>query len=394
MNPNRLLVVDDEPDISAYVADVAEGLGFDVVRANTTDQFWASYSEFVPSVVVLDLNMPQSDGVQLLRALAEKRCGAQIAIISGTDKRVVKTAERLGASHGLKMLGSLQKPVALRALRKILNKGLDETRGVTADELRHAIRDHQLVVHYQPKIDLKSEPHWNIAACEALVRWDHPQYGILSPETFIPVAEKSGLISPLTVCVLRLALEQIGRWDEQGLSLSVAVNIAQQCLNDLALPDAIEGLAKRYDVAPSRLILEITESGAMTDAALTMDILTRFRLKGFGLSLDDFGTGYSSLIQLHRMPFNEMKIDKSFVLEIGVSDEAEQIVRSIADLGHNLGLSLCAEGIECEEALSFVRSIGCETAQGYLVSKPVSPAELATFIQTSANNLELVGTSA
>ena len=185
MNPNRLLVVDDEPDISAYIADVAEGLGFEVARANTPDEFWASYSEFPPSVVVLDLNMPQCDGVQLLRALAEKRCSAQIAIVSGTDKRVVKTAERLGTSHGLKMLGALQKPVALLALKRTLNLGLERTLRVTADELRHAIGNRQLTVHYQPKINFKSDPRWDIAACEALVRWVHPQFGMLSPDAFI-----------------------------------------------------------------------------------------------------------------------------------------------------------------------------------------------------------------
>ena len=317
MNPNRLLVIDDEADIAEFVGDVAEGLGFEVTVTTGAEEFWASYSEFEPSVIVLDLNMPGMDGVELLRSLGEKRCRAHVAIISGVDSRVIATAQRLGVDHGLNMLGVLRKPIGLQALRDMLARTVEEERPVTADDLRRAIEDGQLVVHYQPKADLKSERVFRVEACEALVRWEHPRHGMMTPRMFISLAESSGLIAPLTEHVLGVVVRQLKSWNDAGLTLSVAVNIAPQLLEDLTLPDRISTLLTEHGVEPSQVILEITESGAMANAARTMDILIRFRLKGFGLSLDDFGTGYSSLIQLHRMPFNEMKIDKSFVLELG-----------------------------------------------------------------------------
>lgn len=380
MNPNRLLVIDDEPDIGKFIGMVAEELDLEVVVTSNSDEFWNAYRVFDPSIIVLDLLMPEVDGVELLRMLAKCRCQAHIMVASGADTKVLATARLLGVDHGLNMLGTLRKPVRLQNLRTMLRKVFKEEQTISEDDLRQAIEDDQLIVHYQPKADLGSTRLWHITACEALVRWEHPRYGTLMPGEFIPLAESSGIILPLTNCVLRKVMEQLRLWNEDGLVLSVSVNIAPQLLSDLALPDQISGLVKEFDTDPSRLILEITESGAMTDTALTMDILTRFRLKGFGLSIDDFGTGYSSLVQLHRMPFNEMKIDRSFVGEIGVNGEAEKIVRSIVDLGHNLGLSLCAEGIETQEALRFLRSLGCETAQGYLISKPVPPADLAAFV--------------
>lgn len=251
---------------------------------------------------------------------------------------------------------------------------MDADTSVTEQDLREAIEGDQLVVYYQPKIKLSTGGDRDVAACEALVRWEHPRRGMIYPDAFIPLAEESGLISTLTEFVVGAVVRQIRRWQDDGLSLSVAVNIAPQLLDDPKLPDRYHDLVKKYDLQASQLILEITESGAMADAAHTMEILTRCRLKGFGLSLDDFGTGYSSLVQLHRMPFSEMKIDRSFVMEMDRDEEAKIIVRSIANLGHNIGLSICAEGVETQEALNYLGSLNCETAQGYHMSRPL-PAE-------------------
>lgn len=251
---------------------------------------------------------------------------------------------------------------------------MDGGTSITERDLREAIEGDQLVAYYQPKIKLSAEGDWGVASCEALVRWEHPQRGMIFPDAFIPLAEESGLILPLTEYVVGAVVRQIRHWQDDGLSLSVAVNIAPQLLDDPKLPDRLHDLVKEYDLPASRLILEITESGAMADAAHTMEILTRCRLKGFGLSLDDFGTGYSSLVQLHRMPFSEMKIDRSFVMDMDRDEEAKIIVRSIVDLGHNIGLSICAEGVETQEALDYLSSLNCETAQGYHMSRPI-PAE-------------------
>ncbi len=383
MNPNRLLVVDDEADICELVKDLAERMGFEVETVTRADAFMASYSDCNPTVIVLDLHMPGTDGIELLRLLAEKQSSAHILLISGTDARVLSTTQRLGKTHGLNMLGSIQKPIAVSKMELMLTQVMQENRSVNAEELRKAIETGQLVVHYQPKIELTREDGWDITACEALVRWQHPHHGLMPPVAFIPLAEETQLIAPLTDFVLNEAIEQTRRWHDEKLSLSMAVNIAPQLLTDLELPDRISDLLAAHGVDPSNLILEITESGAMADAATTMEILTRFRLKGYGLSIDDFGTGYSSLVQLHRMPFNEMKIDKSFVIEMERDEEAKNIVESIVNLAHSIGLTLCAEGVESETSLQWLRSVGCEKAQGYHIGKPVPPKAFAALVGES-----------
>ena len=216
------------------------------------------------------------------------------------------------------------------------------------------------------------------------MRWQHPELELVMPDEFIPLAERTGLIGALTDVVLREALEQVKLWQDGGHRLSVAVNLAPQLLSDLEFPDRISDLLGEYRVDASAMMFEITESGAMADVALTMDILTRLRVKGVGLSIDDFGTGFSSLVELYRMPFSELKIDKSFVMDIGKGEEAAVIVCSLVTLAHNLGLTVCAEGVETQEALDLLQSLGCEKAQGYLIGKPVPATELIEFLQTGS----------
>jgi len=389
MTPN-ILIIDDEEDVGNFIADVAEEYGFETAVATTPDEFWPAYLATTPSVVVLDLMMPEVDGVQFLRLLADNQCSAQIILVSGTDTRVLSSAERLGKTHGLRMLGYLQKPISVAALEEMLGKAGTREKTATEPELAAAIKSDQLILHFQPKVDLKSEDGMSIVACEALIRWLHPEYGLLQPDAFIPLAEETGLISEMTDFVLLSAIKQSRLWQNDGISHVIAVNLSAKLLGDLELPDKIGAMTEKYHIDPKDLMLEITESAAMADVGLTMDILTRLRLKGFGLSLDDFGTGFSSLVELHRMPFNEMKIDKSFVMEIGKDEEAKKIIQSIVDLGHNLGLQLCAEGVESEEALEYVRSLGCDSAQGYLISEPLPVDQFSEFVN-KANSVNQPG---
>lgn len=383
--PN-LLVLDDEPDICEFIADVANGLGFTATTAIDITAFRCKYEDLQPDVIILDLMMPQTDGIEVLRGLGSSRCTAAIVLVSGADARVLRTAERLGTTYGLRMLGSLRKPLTVPELEELLGKVLREKPRPTVRELREAVERRELVVYFQPKAELTADGQWRVVGAEALVRWQHPRFGLVMPGNFIPLAEQSGLITMVTDLVLRDTIEQAAAWRRDGLSLEVSANIAAQVLSDLALPDRISGLLNDHELAPETLTLEITESAVMADAARTMDILTRFRLKGFGLSLDDFGTGYSSLVQLHRMPFSEMKIDRSFVTEIGQNEEVEKIIRSIVDLGHNIGLKLCAEGIETHHALQFLCGLGCEMGQGYLIGRPVPAAEFTEGLRAADGN--------
>lgn len=251
---------------------------------------------------------------------------------------------------------------------------------MTEFELSQAITTGQLVVHYQPKATFGPAGAWRIEGVEALVRWQHPRCGLLMPNEFIPLAQKTALISPLTDFVLRTALGQAGRWQASGWLLSVAVNLAPRLLSQMDLPDRLSRLVNEYGIDGSKLVLEITESGALVDDARILDVLTRLRLKGIGISVDDFGTGASSLIALCRMPFNELKIDQSLIADLHRDRESRTIVRSIVNLARNLGISVCAEGAETEETVNAAHRMGCEKAQGHCISKPLPALELAEFL--------------
>ncbi len=379
--PNRLLVIDDEPDICDFIAEVAEDLGFDTTVTDSPDEFRNCVSSYAPTVIALDLQMPRADGVELLRFLAEESCPAHILVASGMDSRVLATAEELGTSRGLKMLGSLQKPIELEHLEGALKRAMREQRNITVEALDEAILTGQLVVHFQPKAARREPGVWHIDAVEALVRWDHPDYGLVMPGEFIGVAEGSGLAVPLADYVFRSAMEQARVWNENGLDLTVAVNLSAQLLDDLEFPDRLTTLMREYDMHGSRLMLELTETAAMNDPGTTMDILTRLRVREVGLSIDDFGTGYSSLKQLYRMPFNELKIDNSFIADVEESDEARTMVESMIYLGHKLHMDVCAEGVETRKVLDFLDQAGCDKAQGYHFSPAIPAAEVEAFVR-------------
>ena len=377
---NRLLIIDDEPDIRDFLITVAKGLGFAVCDTDDPHDFHTLCEKFAPTAVILDLNMPKTDGVELLRRMADEQCEAHILLISGEGTRVLQAAERLGNARGLSMIGALQKPILLTDLRDALTKAQSAQRAVTANELSQAIELEQLVVHYQPKIAHSEPGGWSIESAESLVRWNHPQLGLLMPDAFIPLAEETGLMRPLTNYVLQQTVEQLRAWQVRGLTITAAVNVGPQLLTELEFPDRLEKLLKKYGLKNSKITLEITETVAMQDQETGLDILTRLRLKGFDLAIDDFGTGYSSLKQLFYMPFSELKIDISFVIEVAQSSEARTLVAAMIQLAHNLDMRACCEGVESQEILDLVVGMGCDTVQGYFFSRPVTAVAFEKFV--------------
>jgi EAL domain-containing protein (putative c-di-GMP-specific phosphodiesterase class I) len=220
----------------------------------------------------------------------------------------------------------------------------------------------------------------NLMRVEALVRWDDPTFGTVAPSRFVPLAEKHGLIEDLTQWGLRTTLRQWLKWCEQGIDTCIAFNISALSLEQLDFPDLVERMCRALDVPTDRLVLELTE-GATQPLVKLMDTLTRFRIKGIGLAIDDFGTGYSSLSQLRQLPFTEVKIDQSFVADAVSSRDSRVIIESVVGLAHGLGLTATAEGIETVEQLRLVRELGCDVAQGYLVSRPIEPEALLPWKQ-------------
>jgi len=369
-NQNRLLVIDDERGICEFVGEVAADLGFDVRLTTRVDDFRSQLKSFQPTLVAMDLQMPEVDGIELLRELAEGNVSAQVILMSGMDARVLSTAERLGKSLGVKMLGVLPKPMLLEDLEATLDKALVSARHIGPEELRQALAEGQIHVYYQPQVR-RIEGAWVVDAAEALARWRHPRFGLILPDEFITLAEESGLIGELTDHVIRTVAVQAREWDEAGHRFRVAVNCSALLINDLRFPDRISECLKQHGVDPAMIMVEITESAAMSDPQVTMDILARLRVKNLGLSVDDFGTGFSSLKQLYRMPFNEIKVDSSFVRDMTEDREARTIVETVIFLAKKLGMSVCAEGVENAEVLTALGALDCDAAQGYLISPPV-----------------------
>lgn len=244
-------------------------------------------------------------------------------------------------------------------------------------ELRHAIVTDQLFLTFQPKVNLSTGP---VTGVEALLRWQHPKHGVIVPDQFIPVAERTGLITPLTLWVLQQSLLQCKRWHKMGLNVGVAVNLAMWNLETTELPDQIEALLRDTGASPQNLELEITETSIMSDPQQVIRTLNQIRQLGVGFAIDDFGTGYSSFAYLAKLPVSSIKIDKSFVQNIDTDRESSIIVKSIIDLGHNLNLKIIAEGVETATARELLTSFDCDEGQGYHFCRPIPADAMTNFL--------------
>jgi EAL domain-containing protein (putative c-di-GMP-specific phosphodiesterase class I) len=245
-------------------------------------------------------------------------------------------------------------------------------------QFRQAMETGQVKIHYQPKISLPSR---EILGVEALVRWRHPEFGDLHPDEFVPAVEAAGLVDALTDFVLEQALIKVQSWIGRGLRIGVAVNMSVRSLANLQFPDMVSAALTRHHVPPELLTLELTESGVMADPQRALPVLQALSNLGVVLAVDDFGTGYSSLAYLRRLPVDEVKIDKSFVFGMGSDLGDLAVVRSIVELGHSLGLTVVAEGVEEDVARDQLAAMGCDVAQGYLISRPLSEERLEAWLQ-------------
>ena len=309
--------------------------------------------------------------------LATVLTGIPILILSGMDGRLLETAMQLGQARGLTMAGCIQKPFRADALSALLQKLASCQGEVSEAMLEEAVEREELDLHYQPYLDLQSR---RIVGAEALVRWQHPQRGPIPPSAFIPMAEKSALIGKVTDLVLAKAVAQAARWNDRLAPLDISINLSARSIQDVTFPDQILRLCRQHSLNPARIVFEITETAAMQDPVMLMDVLTRLRLKGIRLSIDDFGTGYSSLAQLRRLPFSELKIDLSFVSTMMTSPDSEIIVKTIIDMARNLGLRTVAEGVETSTILERLGELGCDVAQGYFIGRPMAAPQIPSFL--------------
>lgn len=394
MSEPRLIILDDEPMVGHTMEGIAEAAGYRVRLTVDADDFFRALREFRPDCIAIDLVMPGMDGVQVMESLASAGCRAGIIITSGSGQRVLDAASRAATENGLRILGVLHKPFRPAEMRSLLlrqsgedvapqhaDSAADREVPLDAGDLVEALHLDQLFPVYQPRIDCRSGA---IAGFETLARWQHPRHGLVLPDEFIALAESSNYIDALTEQIARKALNWFasllaGRglpaeamvsrhWLER---LRLSINISPLSLANEGLFERMLEHMRSLELPPERIVLELTESSAMANQAASLGFLTRLRIKGFQLAIDDFGTGYSSMLQLVRLPFSEIKVDKSFVMTCRASQESRSVTRSVIDLGRSLGLESTAEGVESEDTLRFLREIGCDLVQGFLISPPL-----------------------
>lgn len=384
----RILVLDDEPFMLKLLARMLTNLGFTEVR--TCDNGRAALMlvdspECHPELILLDINMPQMDGVEFVRHLVEHHFSGSVILVSGEDERVLQSVEKLVRAHKITVLGHLNKPVIPERLAALIARWLPPRNGPVRDakkvyspnQLRSAMDNGELVNYYQPKVTVASG---EVVGVETLVRWRHPKDGMVFPDQFVGIAEQHGLIDQLTKLVLTGALTQARLWRDAGVSLRVAVNLSMDNLVALSFLDYVVKLATEAGVPPQELVLEVTESRLMHDQRVPLEILTRLRLNRFRLSIDDFGTGNSSLTQLRDIPFDELKIDKSFVHGAWGNETHSAIFDASLGLARQLKMESVAEGVEDRADWNFVRQRGCDLAQGYFIAEPMPAANLPAWM--------------
>lgn len=377
-SPNRLLIADADPDTRKATGDFAAKHGYSVAYATDEAQFRELVGRFAPTVILIDplgLSPPDFDA---LRWLGLRRARSTLIVATAHDQSPL-APEEIRMAYGLEVAMTTTKPLRESVLEAILLPQLVRARHLCESDLRRAVDRAQLCAHYQPKLR-RSDQGWEVVGIEALLRWNHPDHGLVYPEDFIDLAESHGLIGALTDYVLQDGIDQIAAWNQRGHRLSLSVNLSAKLLTDVDFADRMCDFLFSRGVTPDQLTLEITEAAAFGDPASTLEILSRLRARGIGLALDDFGIGYSSLTQLYKLPFSEVKIDKTIGIEISQAPAARMIVRAIVDLGHHLGLTVCCEGVESKTALDVLHQCGCDLAQGYFIARPMAAEDLGQWI--------------
>lgn len=374
-----LIAVDDVPGIAELISKTAQDVGFQSSAITEWTTFSRSRS-VSPDLFVLDLQMPGTDGIEVIRELAAKHTESAVILVSGLGLKMLETATTLAERQGLRVMGALAKPFLYEDLFELLLRAKGELGRVERpraampeidpEGLRNAIGGTEIVAYYQPIMDVRSG---TVAGLEALARWQHPALGTLAPGAFLPVAERCGVMEMLNWRVMELAVRELGKREFYG-PLPVSVNFCADDFKDLSLPDRMDAELAAARFAPEFLNVELTEGSIIKDLSKTLDTMIRLRMKGVGLWLDDFGTGYSSMEQLKRLPLSALKIDQSFTPAAGKGEQDVAILRSMVELAHTLGLPAIAEGVETVEQLNVLRAIGCDRAQGFYFAKPM-PAD-------------------
>ena len=387
------LVVEDDDFQRRTVARMLRSLGAREVReTGDGSQALASMRGTAPvDLVVCDLDMPEMDGMEFIRHLGQANSAVSVIIASAQDRSLLNSVDKMARAYGVRLLGAIEKPVTREGLQSLialhqapkprLAHASAPAPSFSLEQILHGVQEKQFEPFYQPKVGLATG---KVLGAEALARWRHPEHGLVAPYAFIAPLEQSGNIDDLTLLMLEKASHACSAWRERGLELTVSVNLSLVSLTDTMLADRITEVVRSGGLDPRHMILEITETSAMTEVAPALENLARLRMRGFGLAVDDYGTGFSSLQQLTRVPFTELKIDQSFVTGCAANSSSRAIVESSVEMARRLDIKSVAEGVETQTDWDVLKAVGCDAAQGYLIAKPMQESSFLEFCITRA----------
>ncbi len=375
-----ILLVDDDVYMLELQMRMLRSMGYCQITSAISAKdalLQLEYDAHSANVIVCDLNMPDMDGIEFLQILKASAFRGSVILLSGESLRITHSVQNLLGGSQLIILGALTKPAGRSELRELLDcwrpqaepRGRAHTLSVTEGDLRVAHRDQQWVLHYQPQVNLKTGA---LVGMEALVRWNHPEHGLVYPDQFIAKAEACGVIDDLTDWVVHAALQQRTQWAAEGLAVQMAVNMSMECFRTPNVWRRFTNVVRNAGATPKDVTIEVTETRLMSSPSAALENLIRLRLQHFTLSIDDFGTGHSSLVQLRDVPFTELKIDRSFVNGARNNQIVRPILEGSLGIAKRLGMRSVAEGIETAADWQLLRELDCDLAQGHFIGRPMT----------------------
>jgi EAL domain-containing protein (putative c-di-GMP-specific phosphodiesterase class I) len=376
-----MLILELDPESKAVLVGVAERLGCEHVETDSVENLSEILSVRRPTIAVLAVDRVDTNCLAVLDALAKHEARPMTVLIGSVGPRVLSSARRAAESRGLTIVGVGSRPLDPIAMENLLSPHLEIAPPIQRAELEQAIAEHELMLFYQPKLSITGATV-EIRGVEALIRWQHPRRGMLQPRHFLNAIDDCGLTAQLTDFVMTEAVRQSSQWRALGVALEIIINLSTHLVQDRGFPDRLAVLLQENDCPPQQVVLDVTESRSVDDQNLLLDVFTRLRILGVGLSLDHFGTGMSSLTELYRMPFSEIKVDHSLIADVPREREARVIVKAIVNLAHSLNLSACAVGVETRQMLEFVRSAGFDTVQGRFFCEPVKAQDIEQIVRS------------
>jgi EAL domain-containing protein (putative c-di-GMP-specific phosphodiesterase class I) len=344
-------------------------------------------------VIICDIEMPSMDGLEFMRRIGQAGFRGSVIIVSSLDPTLLAAAETMTEAYGIRLLGAMSKPLTQSALEARLQRHdpapparqprFTPRAAFSLEEILQGMEQNEFEPYFQPKVELASR---RVIGMEALARWRHPQQGLVPPAAFVKVLEDAGKIDELMWLMLRKGIAFCGTLNATGIESSIAVNMSLKSLASVELASRVAELANGHNLPSSSIVLEITETAVTTNLGAVLENLTRLRIKGFGLSIDDFGTGYSTMQQLTRIPFTELKIDRSFVTNAATNEAAKVILSSSLEMGRKLKIKAVAEGVETQRDWDLLLELGCDLAQGFFIAEPMDARAYLKWIRELATD--------